>query len=73
MEAKVATTVLVLLLLTLGGEVAAAKMCHDRSQTFKGMCFRTSNCNTSCTNEGYTGGHCTTFRRRCVWRGQPAG
>ncbi|BAS77208.1 Os02g0172300 [Oryza sativa Japonica Group] len=65
MEAKVVATVLIVLFLTLGGE-AAAKICHDHSQTFKGMCFHTSNCIACCTNEGYTGGYCKPFTYRCM-------
>uniref|UniRef100_A0A0D9VCR3 Knottins-like domain-containing protein n=1 Tax=Leersia perrieri TaxID=77586 RepID=A0A0D9VCR3_9ORYZ len=61
---RAATTVLVLLLLILGGE--AGKMCHDPSQTFKGMCFHTMNCISSCTNEGYTGGYCTYLKHKCI-------
>ncbi|KAF2943325.1 hypothetical protein DAI22_02g056760 [Oryza sativa Japonica Group] len=48
MKAKVAATALFLLLLTFGGE---AKICHDPSQTFKGMCLSNSNCISSCISE----------------------
>nr|BAD25507.1 hypothetical protein [Oryza sativa Japonica Group] len=46
--------------------VAAAKMCHDPSQTFRGLCGHPTNCIACCTNEGYTGGYCTTVRHKCM-------
>ncbi|XP_015689204.1 defensin NsD7-like [Oryza brachyantha] len=65
MEAKAATIVLLLLLLTLGGE-AGSRICHDHSQTFRGICVQPTNCIACCTNEDYTGGYCTTVTRRCM-------
>ncbi|XP_052141917.1 defensin J1-2-like [Oryza glaberrima] len=64
MKAKVAATALFLLLLTFGGE---AKICHDPSQTFKGMCLSNSNCISSCISEDYTGGYCGgVIDRKCM-------
>ncbi|CAL8995309.1 unnamed protein product [Prunus brigantina] len=41
------------------------RTCDSQSQKFKGMCFLTSSCVQSCKSEGFTGGQCRGFRRRC--------
>ncbi|CAL8098022.1 unnamed protein product [Prunus armeniaca] len=41
------------------------RTCESQSQKFKGICFLTSNCATSCKTEGFNGGQCRGFRRRC--------
>nr|AAS65426.1 Kunitz-type trypsin inhibitor [Ipomoea batatas] len=45
--------------------VAEARMCESASSKFKGPCSRDSNCATVCHTEGFTGGDCKGFRRRC--------
>ncbi|BFG17381.1 hypothetical protein CerSpe_036550 [Prunus speciosa] len=41
------------------------RTCDSQSQKFKGMCFLTSSCVKSCKSEGFTGGQCRGFRRKC--------
>ncbi|QCE15054.1 defensin Ec-AMP-D2-like [Vigna unguiculata] len=39
--------------------------CESKSHRFKGMCVSHQNCASVCHVEGFTGGHCRGFRRRC--------
>ncbi|XP_043715439.1 defensin Ec-AMP-D2-like isoform X1 [Telopea speciosissima] len=60
--------VLMLLLVAteeMGPRVAEARTCESQSHRFKGSCFRKSNCGAVCQTEGFHGGHCRGFRRRC--------
>ncbi|OVA16051.1 Knottin [Macleaya cordata] len=65
------TTVLVLVLLLLvteemtGPKMAEARTCESQSHRFKGTCVRKSNCAHVCQTEGFHGGKCRGFRRRC--------
>ncbi|KAK0574277.1 hypothetical protein LWI29_020907 [Acer saccharum] len=66
------STVLLLLLVLLSpGEmgqnemVAEARTCESQSHKFKGTCLSKSNCAHVCKTEGFPGGHCRGFRRRC--------
>ncbi|OAY73330.1 defensin Ec-AMP-D1-like [Ananas comosus] len=58
---------LLLLLLASGmGPIAAeARTCEAQSHRFKGPCVRASNCANVCRTEGFYGGRCRGFRRRC--------
>ncbi|KAF6174640.1 hypothetical protein GIB67_006292 [Kingdonia uniflora] len=61
----------VLLLVILATEeigpmrVVEARTCESASQRFKGPCGRDSNCASVCNTEGFSGGNCRGFRRRC--------
>ncbi|XP_059278678.1 defensin J1-2-like isoform X2 [Lycium ferocissimum] len=63
--AVVATVFLVLMLVFASGMVAEARTCESQSHRFKGLCFSKSNCGSVCHTEGFHGGHCRGFRRRC--------
>ncbi|KAK9735211.1 hypothetical protein RND81_04G191100 [Saponaria officinalis] len=41
------------------------RMCQTLSHYFKGPCGRNHNCSYVCRNEGFSGGRCRGFRRRC--------
>ncbi|KAF5763189.1 putative defensin, plant, knottin, scorpion toxin-like superfamily [Helianthus annuus] len=45
--------------------VAEARMCQSQSHMFHGTCMRDHNCALVCRNEGFSGGKCRGFRRRC--------
>uniref|UniRef100_A0A7N0ZVJ2 Knottins-like domain-containing protein n=1 Tax=Kalanchoe fedtschenkoi TaxID=63787 RepID=A0A7N0ZVJ2_KALFE len=45
--------------------VAKARECETLSQFFKGLCLLADNCAYACQKEGFSGGHCRGFRRRC--------
>uniref|UniRef100_A0A2N9EPF5 Knottins-like domain-containing protein n=1 Tax=Fagus sylvatica TaxID=28930 RepID=A0A2N9EPF5_FAGSY len=66
---RVFSSVLVLLLLLVATEmgpmVAEARTCESQSHRFQGTCVRKSNCAAVCQTEGFHGGHCRGFRRRC--------
>nr|AAL85480.1 defensin protein 1 [Prunus persica] len=49
----------------MGPMVAEARTCESQSNRFKGTCVSTSNCASVCQTEGFPGGHCRGFRRRC--------
>ncbi|KAL4590394.1 hypothetical protein LXL04_003323 [Taraxacum kok-saghyz] len=44
---------------------AEARMCQSQSHMFHGTCLRHHNCALVCRNEGFSGGRCRGFRRRC--------
>ncbi|KAM2673387.1 hypothetical protein EV2_014679 [Malus domestica] len=44
----------------------SSKTCESPSHKYHGICFRSSNCATTCKKEGFMGGKCTGFRMRCV-------
>ncbi|KAF3616124.1 Defensin SD2 [Capsicum annuum] len=65
-------TILLLAMLLMATEmgpmrIADAKTCDTLSENFKGICFSSTNCATTCQNEDeeYTGGHCRGLHRRC--------
>ncbi|XP_016451209.1 defensin-like protein P322 [Nicotiana tabacum] len=63
-------TVLLIALLVTATEmgpmtIAEARTCESQSHRFKGPCSRDSNCATVCLTEGFSGGDCRGFRRRC--------
>ncbi|CAK9175004.1 unnamed protein product [Ilex paraguariensis] len=60
--------VLLLLLLATQEKVVVrveARLCESQSHGFKGQCWSDHNCGIVCRNEGFAGGHCRGFRRRC--------
>ncbi|XP_048428854.1 defensin Ec-AMP-D2-like [Pyrus x bretschneideri] len=62
------TAFLFLLLVATGmmGPMAAeGRTCESQSHRFKGSCASKSNCAAVCQTEGFRGGHCRGFRRRC--------
>ncbi|XP_028080777.1 defensin Ec-AMP-D2-like [Camellia sinensis] len=67
------STILVVLMLLLvtemgsgpNGMVAEARTCESQSHKFKGPCVSSTNCGSVCKTEGFTGGNCRGFRRRC--------
>nr|QLH55399.1 defensin 1 [Ocimum basilicum]QLH55400.1 defensin 1 [Ocimum basilicum] len=65
---RFATLVLVLMLVMMseiGPMVGEARKCESQSHKFKGTCLSDTNCGSVCKTEGFTGGKCTGFRRRC--------
>ncbi|XP_028776719.1 defensin-like protein [Neltuma alba] len=64
-----ASTMFVLLLLLVATEMgpmmAEARTCESQSHRFRGACVSKSNCANVCRTEGFPGGHCRGFRRRC--------
>ncbi|RHN66324.1 putative defensin, plant [Medicago truncatula] len=46
-------------------EEPEARTCDSQSHSFKGVCWIKHNCANVCKTEGFTGGHCHGFRRRC--------
>ncbi|KAG6601911.1 hypothetical protein SDJN03_07144, partial [Cucurbita argyrosperma subsp. sororia] len=49
----------------MGPIVAEARECESQSHNFNGLCFSDTNCGSVCKTEGFDGGHCRGFRRRC--------
>ncbi|KAI5679153.1 hypothetical protein M9H77_10103 [Catharanthus roseus] len=45
--------------------MAEARMCESQSHGYKGPCLRDHNCALVCRTEGFSGGICQGFRRRC--------
>ncbi|KAK9724156.1 hypothetical protein RND81_05G052500 [Saponaria officinalis] len=66
---RVFTVVVLMLLLVMstemGTKVGEARTCESQSQKFKGPCVSESNCAYVCKTEGFLGGDCRGFRRRC--------
>ncbi|KAK9074134.1 hypothetical protein SSX86_006731 [Deinandra increscens subsp. villosa] len=52
-------------LLLIFVSVAEARVCHSQSHKYQGPCLRDHNCALVCRNEGFSGGDCKGFRRRC--------
>nr|QLH55388.1 defensin 1 [Allium cepa] len=48
-----------------GGMVVEARACLSQSHRFVGTCIRGSNCANVCRTEGFPGGECRGFQRRC--------
>ncbi|KNA06414.1 hypothetical protein SOVF_181290 [Spinacia oleracea] len=69
-SSRVFSVVLLMLVLVLsteiGTKVAEARICESASYRFKGICVSRSNCANVCKNEGFPGGRCRGFRRRCL-------
>ncbi|KAL3824250.1 hypothetical protein ACJIZ3_020279 [Penstemon smallii] len=60
-----ATFLLMLLLVMASGMVAEARTCESKSHRYRGICVSKTNCASVCKTEGFHGGHCRGFRRRC--------
>ncbi|CAL5214668.1 unnamed protein product [Lathyrus oleraceus] len=68
METKTLSFLFMLFLLLAADftvKTAEARKCVSQSHRFHGPCLRDSNCVTVCLGEGFTGGNCHGFRRRC--------
>ncbi|KAL8120634.1 defensin-like protein 1 [Apium graveolens] len=61
------TTLFMVVMLLVAGGIGAAegRTCESQSHKFKGTCVSESNCANVCKNEGFPGGDCRGFRRRC--------
>ncbi|KAL2342852.1 hypothetical protein Fmac_004137 [Flemingia macrophylla] len=46
-------------------KTAEARVCLSRSHKFRALCFSDTNCRHVCRTEGFSGGDCRGFRRRC--------
>ncbi|XP_024180047.1 defensin Ec-AMP-D1-like [Rosa chinensis] len=57
----------ILVVATEIGQIAveAGRTCQSPSHKFSGMCFFSGNCAKICKQEGFLGGDCGGFRRRC--------
>ncbi|XP_019058630.1 PREDICTED: defensin-like protein 6 [Tarenaya hassleriana] len=47
------------------GERGEGRMCQSKSHHFHRTCVSNHNCAMVCRTEGFSGGHCVGFRRRC--------
>ncbi|KAL7110772.1 hypothetical protein ACP275_05G047300 [Erythranthe tilingii] len=56
---------MVMLVFSTGMGAEATRTCEAKSHRFKGICVRKANCAAVCQTEGFHGGHCRGFRRRC--------
>ncbi|KAF3616123.1 Defensin-like protein [Capsicum annuum] len=45
--------------------IVEARTCESQSHRFKGACVSETNCASVCQTEGFSGGDCRGFRRRC--------
>ncbi|PHU11333.1 Defensin-like protein [Capsicum chinense] len=45
--------------------IVEARTCESQSHRFKGACASETNCASVCQTEGFSGGDCRGFRRRC--------
>ncbi|XP_022726904.1 defensin-like protein 1 [Durio zibethinus] len=62
-----AAFLLLLFLLTteMGAISVEGRTCESQSHRFKGACVSENNCAAVCQTEGFLGGNCRGFRRRC--------
>ncbi|KAI3817067.1 hypothetical protein L1987_10854 [Smallanthus sonchifolius] len=68
MKLFVALLLVVMCLMTseIGGPmVVEGRTCQSQSHKFKGACLSNTNCVNVCKTEGFPGGKCRGFRRRC--------
>ncbi|XP_048496591.1 defensin Ec-AMP-D2-like [Beta vulgaris subsp. vulgaris] len=49
----------------VGTKVVEARICESPSYRFRGICVSRNNCANVCKTEGFPGGRCRGFRRRC--------
>ncbi|XP_038705356.1 defensin-like protein 1 [Tripterygium wilfordii] len=69
MEMKLFKLFFVLLFLLASQEMVVpgeARVCLSPSHKFHGTCVRGHNCAEICRTEGFSGGDCHGFRRRCM-------
>ncbi|TMW82412.1 hypothetical protein EJD97_006010 [Solanum chilense] len=45
--------------------IVEARICETPSQSYAGLCLSDLKCASACETEGFTGGNCHGFRRRC--------
>ncbi|KAL1559908.1 hypothetical protein AAHA92_10196 [Salvia divinorum] len=45
--------------------VEQKRSCESQSHRFKGTCLSNKNCGSVCSTEGFHGGKCRGFRKRC--------
>nr|XP_010319372.1 defensin Ec-AMP-D2-like [Solanum lycopersicum] len=62
---KLLATFFLVLMLVFAAELTEARTCESQSHRYKGPCVRKNNCANVCKTEGFSGGHCRGFRRRC--------
>ncbi|XP_058228078.1 defensin-like protein 1 [Rhododendron vialii] len=69
MERKTFALLMLLLIVLASQDKVVMKVegrvCESQSHGFKGPCSRNHNCALVCRNEGFSGGRCRGFRRRC--------
>ncbi|KAL6293943.1 defensin-like protein 1 [Prunus yedoensis var. nudiflora] len=69
MERKSCFGLVLLLFIVLASQEmvvpSEARVCQSQSHGFRGPCMRHHNCALVCRNEGFSGGRCRGFRRRC--------
>ncbi|XP_020080866.1 defensin-like protein 1 [Ananas comosus] len=69
MERKDVKIGLVLLLLVVFDSgmatIGEARLCESQSHRFKGTCLNDDNCAVVCQHEGFSGGRCRGFWRKC--------
>nr|GMC47310.1 defensin Ec-AMP-D2-like [Ipomoea batatas]GMC49732.1 defensin Ec-AMP-D2-like [Ipomoea batatas]GMC51623.1 defensin Ec-AMP-D2-like [Ipomoea batatas] len=51
--------------MTMRVEGGGSRLCETKSNRFKGLCWSDTNCGSVCRSEGFAGGNCRGFRRRC--------
>ncbi|XP_015691862.1 defensin Ec-AMP-D1-like [Oryza brachyantha] len=62
-----AIVVILLVVVATGvSPVRAERECETVSLRFEGPCMVESNCANVCRTEGFVGGRCSTFARRCI-------
>ncbi|CAM0908000.1 unnamed protein product [Alopecurus aequalis] len=62
-----AVAILLLLAIATNVEVAnAGRECEGESGKFHGLCLIHVNCAAVCATEGFTGGRCSGWKRKCV-------
>ncbi|CAA7391168.1 unnamed protein product [Spirodela intermedia] len=70
-RSRLLSAILLVMLLAVTGEMmgtaklAEARTCESQSHSYRGPCVRESNCANICRTEGFPGGKCRGFRRRC--------
>nr|GMC68171.1 defensin-like protein 1 [Ipomoea batatas] len=69
MERKTFGRFFFLLIILLASHVenggVEGRVCISQSHHYKGPCLRDHNCAMVCRTEGFSGGDCVGFRRRC--------
>nr|ATG83512.1 defensin 2 [Lens ervoides] len=69
---KKALSLLFMLFLLLASDVSVKRAdallgrCKVKSSRYTGACLTDTKCSTVCRGEGYKGGDCHGFRRRCM-------
>ncbi|KAL0693201.1 hypothetical protein Bca4012_060381 [Brassica carinata] len=62
----ISSVLLMFMIFVASGPVTVeARTCESKSHKFRGPCVSRHNCANVCHNEGFHGGKCRGFRRRC--------